>query len=84
MKKEVFIGIFILFLVSGCAPNVECVPAGCSSQLCVSVDESDIITTCEMKEEYACLSLTECSFVDGECKWIENQEYLDCLEEVNK
>ena len=66
-----------------CTADSECVPAGCSSQLCVSADKSsDVITTCEYKEEYSCLKLTNCGCVDNNCQWLSNDKYNKCLEEV--
>jgi len=84
----------LLILVSGCYnsttdKNVECstdsdcAPAGCSSQLCVSANKaSEIITTCEYREEYSCLKLTSCGCVNNKCSWNENENYLNCLEGV--
>ena len=84
----------LLVLISGCynppadesvecSADSDCASAGCSSQLCVSADKaSDIITTCEYKEEYSCLKLTKCGCVNNQCAWNENKNYLNCLEEV--
>jgi|ETNmetMinimDraft_2_1059921.scaffolds.fasta_scaffold155328_1 eight-cysteine-cluster-containing protein len=81
-----------LVLLNGCGhtnPNWECTKdsdcaiAGCSSQVCTSVDKSDdLITTCEYLEEYKCLELSNCGCVDNKCQWAENNEYNGCLEEV--
>lgn len=66
-----------------CSADSECVPSGCSSQLCISADKaSDIITTCEYREEYSCLKLTSCGCIDNKCQWAENAEYNKCLEGV--
>lgn len=82
MRKEGLLLILVILLI-GCSTSNECVPAGCSSQLCVPVDEaSSIITTCEFKEEYTCLALTECDLVNSTCQWIKNEDYLKCLEGV--
>lgn len=93
MKPEVMLLPFLI-LVSGCYNPVadkdiecnvdsECAIAGCSSQLCVGADtSSDIITTCEYKEEYSCLKLTGCGCVNNKCAWLENENYKGCLEEV--
>ena len=65
----------------GCDP--KCVPAGCSNQLCVLEEETkNIVTTCEYNEEYKCFVYSKCGYFDGECKWEETSEYLECLEEV--
>ena len=41
--------------------------------------ERELVTTCEMRPEYECLSLTECGCVDGKCVWKSNDEYDSCL-----
>jgi len=66
-----------------CSSDSDCAAAGCSSQLCVGADKaSGIITTCEYKEEYSCLKLTSCGCINNKCSWNENENYLNCLEEV--
>lgn len=66
-----------------CSTNNDCAPAGCSSQICASADKaSEIITTCEYREEYSCLKLTSCGCVNNKCAWSENENYLKCLEGV--
>ncbi|MBS3151539.1 eight-cysteine-cluster domain-containing protein [Candidatus Woesearchaeota archaeon] len=66
-----------------CASNSDCAVVGCSSQLCVSADKaSEIITTCEYREEYSCLKLTSCDCINNKCQWLENDNYNECLEEV--
>lgn len=88
----------LMILISGCTHNTsnasngnnvecdsdsDCAAAGCSSQLCAPKEKaSDIITTCEYKEEYSCLKLTSCGCVDNKCQWLENEGYNECLEEV--
>ncbi len=64
-----------------CTAAIDCVRAGCSSQLCVPLSQSDVVTTCEYLEEYDCLPLTTCGCYEGKCGWDQNQEYLNCLEE---
>ncbi len=66
-----------------CSTDFECTPAGCSSQLCAPKEKaSEIITTCEYREEYSCLELTSCGCVDNKCVWNQNEDYLKCIEEV--
>src|SRR3989344_8663249 len=97
MKIGVMLLPLMIFL-SGCTHNVsngnnnaavecnsdsDCVAAGCSSQLCVSKEKaSDIITTCEYREEYTCLKLASCDCVNNKCSWNENPAYTECLEGV--
>lgn len=66
-----------------CSTNNDCAPAGCSSQICVSAEKaSQIITTCEYREEYSCLKLTSCGCFNNKCAWLENDNYKECLEGV--
>ncbi len=70
--------------ISGeCSTDADCVRAGCSSELCVPASEAEgISTTCEYLPEYACLAQTTCGCVEGECKWRETPEYLNCLNQT--
>lgn len=66
-----------------CSTDSDCVRAGCSSQLCVPASEAeDVVTTCEYLPEYACLAQTTCGCVEGECRWRETPEYLNCLNQT--
>jgi eight-cysteine-cluster-containing protein len=65
-----------------CSVDADCVRAGCSSQLCLPKEKSKgIMTTCEFKPEYECLSLTVCGCNKGACEWEQTQEYLSCKNE---
>ncbi len=65
-----------------CSSDSDCGTGGCSGQVCATAERArDIITTCEMKPEYECLSLTSCSCVEGKCIWKENDEFLSCMED---
>ena len=87
--KRIALLILVLF-ISACANqklNVECntdsdcSAGGCSGQVCASKDKaSDIITTCEYKEEYGCYRLTSCGCINNKCTWEENTEFKNCLE----
>ncbi len=44
---------------------------------------SDIITTCEYKEEYGCLKLTSCGCNEGRCGWAANANYSECIEHIS-
>lgn len=59
-----------------------CVPAGCSGQLCLSLEEAEgVVTTCEFRAEYACYANVSCEPQEnGECGWMETPELLACLE----
>jgi len=59
----------------------ECVPAGCSNQLCVEESiAGDIISTCEYKEVYSCYRKASCERQQsGECGWTETKELIECV-----
>ncbi len=66
-----------------CFTDADCAVAGCSGQLCAPKEEaSDIITTCEYKDEYACLKMTNCGCVNNKCAWAQTQGYSECLESL--
>lgn len=58
-----------------------CAVAGCSSQLCVSADESEgTISTCEYRAEYGCYREAVCEpQTDGKCGWTQTSELKRCL-----
>ncbi|OGK11659.1 hypothetical protein A2954_00455 [Candidatus Roizmanbacteria bacterium RIFCSPLOWO2_01_FULL_37_12] len=65
------------------SPKEGCVTAGCSGQLCVPISQSDMISTCEMKEEYSCLQYSSCELQqDGICGWTQTPEYSQCLRDL--
>jgi eight-cysteine-cluster-containing protein len=64
---------------SECSSDSDCIVSGCSNQVC---GPEAVITTCEWKDEYACLKYSECSCLDGECGWEKTQEYQSCLENL--
>lgn len=56
----------------------RCLVGGCSGQLCT--DESDMVTTCEYRPEYACYTQSTCARQEtGECGWTETPELQSCL-----
>ncbi len=60
----------------------KCVAAGCSSQLCVSSDNADMMTTCEFLPQYACYRTALCEVQQtGECGWTETKELQQCLQD---
>ncbi len=95
--KFFFLAIAAAFIIAGCQPtgnggtaaecstDADCAKAGCSGQLCVPAGKaSDIITTCEYKEEYGCLKLTSCGCNEGRCEWEQTDDYASCLEDIQK
>lgn len=65
-------------------PKLEiCVSAGCSGELCVDKSQADIMSTCEYKEDYACLKYSRCERQsDGQCDWTQTPEYSQCLSNI--
>lgn len=57
-----------------CSSDVDCRSGGCSDQVCQSVHEEPVITTCEWKD---CYNSGEyglyCGCVDGMCQWKKEQ-----------
>lgn len=57
-----------------------CKRTGCSGQLCVGVDEQDVVTTCEFKAEYGCYQKAKCERqLGGECGFTPTAELNTCL-----
>ena len=59
-----------------------CVPAGCSSQLCVDADKAaDTVSTCEFRDTYACYRTARCERqTTGECGWTQTPALKACLQ----
>lgn len=63
-------------------PEPECVPGGCSGQLCVEAGSPGGITTCEFLPWYACFKqdFAVCERqADGSCGWTPNDELTVCI-----
>ncbi len=61
------------------APKGECVVGGCSSQLCLP-EGSDLASTCEWREEYACYQDATCEIqAGGDCGWTKTPELAECI-----
>lgn len=60
-------------------PQPACVPGGCSGQVCIEQGE-EVITTCEMRPEYACYRDAACERQpDGQCGWTPTPALQQCL-----
>jgi len=88
MKKRILIIICILILAActqqqaECQQDSDCVKAGCSGTVCTTQEKAiNIITTCEIKEEYKCYEDSTCKCIKGKCAWTEQKEISKCLEE---
>lgn len=54
-----------------------CRPTGCSGQVC---SDTDVVTTCEYKEEYSCYASATCERQpSGVCGWTRTQSLDACL-----
>lgn len=61
------------------APLDPCVRTGCSGQICA---DSERITTCEYRPEYACYADAECARQgDGTCGWTPTDTLRTCLDD---
>jgi len=54
-----------------CSSDEECVKGGCSGEVCQSVREGEMITTCEWRDCYDSKKYGYgCRCVAGECQWV--------------
>jgi hypothetical protein len=67
-------------------PLNACVPAGCSSELCVPADRAhEVITPCEWKPLYACYIQAVCELqANGTCGWTETETFRACMVQNDK
>jgi hypothetical protein len=55
------------------------VKSGCSGTVCTEPG-NEVVTTCEMKPEYACYQNAKCERqADGKCGWTQSPELTSCL-----
>ena len=74
------IGVTNRPLTTGCVRDDDCIVWGCSNHLCGLRDAvSDQVTTCEYRDEYACVNVTRCGCFSGECMWQPTEAYESCL-----
>lgn len=64
----------------------KCYIGGCSNELCLDKTVVyDVFSTCEYKEEYACLRYSQCEEQsNGNCGWTSTAEYTQCLNDLTK
>jgi len=68
-----------------CTVDSDCSVGGCSNQLCGKKGEiENVVTTCEWREEYSCLRLTQCQCIQGKCQWNQTPEYQNCLTNITR
>ncbi|HUS30845.1 MAG TPA: hypothetical protein VMZ53_20180, partial [Kofleriaceae bacterium] len=64
---------------SGAVSDGDCVKTGCSGTICADPG-NEVVTTCEMKPEYACYQNATCARqTDGKCGWTQTPELTSCL-----
>jgi hypothetical protein len=63
-----------------CPPvTSDCIKTGCSGTICAEPGK-EVITTCEMKPEYACYANANCARqADGHCGWLQTTGLTKCL-----
>ena len=97
MKKLILMVIFLISCApieekpaekpntAECATDADCATGGCSGQICGAEEKvKGLITTCEWREEYACLKLASCSCINNTCQWEEHNAYRNCLTMVKE
>src|SRR3954470_3389455 len=61
------------------AAGGDCVKTGCSGTICAEPG-NEVVTTCEMKAEYACYQDAECKRQgDGKCGWTQTPQLTKCM-----
>ena len=61
------------------ASGSDCVKSGCSGTVCTEPGK-EMVTTCEMKPEYACYQNASCERQgDGTCGWTQTADLTKCL-----
>lgn len=71
--------------VAECSADTDCAVGGCSNQLCGKKGEIEkVVTTCEYRDEYSCVRLTNCACVNAKCKWRETLPYQTCVQRIGQ
>ena len=53
-----------------CFSDKDCMGGGCSGQVCQSINEESVLTTCEYRDCYNSRAYAlECRCVNNKCKW---------------
>jgi eight-cysteine-cluster-containing protein len=96
MRKLLLIILISLIFISSCLtkpPEIkvectkdsDCTVAGCSGQICIEKNNiENRMTTCEFRPEHTCLKETQCLCISNKCRFEENKNYLNCLNELKK
>lgn len=65
--------------VAECQLDDGCTAGGCSGEICHSINEEPVFSTCIWKEEYICYPLSDCVCQNGQCQWEETEDFNKCL-----
>lgn len=58
----------------------QCVPSGCSGEICADSAEGPVVSTCIYRSEYACYKAAKCERqASGQCGWTETPELASCI-----
>ena len=68
----------------GCSTDDDCSTGGCSGQVCTTAELApSVVTTCEYRNEYACLGLAGCGCINSQCQWDKDKPaYVQCIAEL--
>jgi eight-cysteine-cluster-containing protein len=66
-----------------CGTDNDCVKNGCSGELC-TYKGNDVRTACLYLPEYQCLKYLPCSCVNNKCQFQENDDHLNCLDNIKR
>ena len=62
-----------------CTIDSDCATGGCSGQVCQSVSEEPVVTTCEWRDCYSARTYGfGCMCMDGSCQWVKVVTASEC------
>ncbi len=67
--------------VTECQLDDDCTAGGCSGEICHSLGEEPVFSTCLWQDEYTCYQLTNCGCVNSQCQWENNAAFQACLKD---
>ncbi|MEK6907540.1 MAG: eight-cysteine-cluster domain-containing protein [Nanoarchaeota archaeon] len=66
-----------------CKTDNDCVKAGCSGELCTFKGDN-ARTACLYLPEYECLGSLPCLCINNKCEFQENDQHLNCLDNIKR
>ena len=83
------IELILLFLFSfeiKTGTSRECVKLGLHYDLCVAKEDIENISHLSgpFKDYYKCYEKAVCMFKGGTCKWIQTEEFYQCMENIKR